>query len=507
MEAEKKFRFVVGPQVTGEAFFGRRKELEELKHLIFQDVGAVSLIGPTRIGKSSLVSRVFEENRDCPGRLGVQFSMANCADAFDFWYTFRELLRPQIVEAGIWNAFFERKYEELDGLDAKKSSWYMKMKLPLRFLLEEIGKAGCRVVLAIDEFDAVERVFGDNAEYFQLLRSVFSEPSWSTSGVIISRRRLQMFEAECPYISTFHGVFSELPLCAFSGEDMEEYYEKLDGCGVRLTEEGKRRLDYYTGRMPYFCSMFGERMAAEAGDACLGPDEVAAVFRGCLPQVDRHYDDLIRRVEEDGQLELLFYLSIDAGLPAAARRHCENMRMMGVLNYEEKDGNGHYYAFSEDFMAYFRLKPLELPAWETMMAGEKRLKKMFARVYPELETTGYREFTGDDGLSVRAAIDHKYPELRLDWKQVERYCETLSAHKDNPSVLDVLTLPKVIGVMLYMWDSRFCHFFLGDSGFKAKLKLISKLRNPMAHAQLEHIGEEELAACMQYCGEIIRMDG
>jgi hypothetical protein len=38
-----------------------------------------------------------------------------------------------------------------------------------------------------------------------------------------------------------------------------------------------------------------------------------------------------------------------------------------------------------------------------------------------------------------------------------------------------------------------------------KLETIKKVRNPMAHAQVEHVTAEELAACMKYCEEIIRM--
>ena len=109
---------------------------------------------------------------------------------------------------------------------------------------------------------------------------------------------------------------------------------------------------------------------------------------------------------------------------------------------------------------------------------------------------------------MKAGIDSAYPEIHLNWSTILTFCADLSAHKPNPSVLDVLTLSQVIRVMENCWDNRFCHYFRdvpGQTGWLPKLRLIKKVRNPMAHAQADFIDETELTACLHYCDDIIRM--
>lgn len=500
--------FIVGPVASGDSFFGRLQQIEELEETIFAGVGSRNLIGPTRIGKTSLVNRVFERNRDYPNRLCVQMNMGSCDDAYDFWTTLASEIEEQIRNVDLWNPEFERYYRDLwDKATPQNERWWTVFKGQVKKIMMEVREQGYRLVLSIDEFDSVEKIFAQMPHYYQLLRSFYSEPAYATSGVLISRRRLHLFEATCPYISTFHGVFPEMALLPFSTGDMEVFYDNLNRYGIILSPDGKERLEYYTGNMPYMCCMFGQQAVAHRKTTeCYGDQEINAVIKRCLPQINRHYDDLIARLEEDNHLQFIFYLSIDSKCPNITRRDIENMAAMGILIPKHKDGSSQYYAFSQDFMAYLRMRPLKLPVWESMTSSEMRIKAIFQQEFPKLAAITYQTLIGDDGASVMSSIDAEYPELHLNWHRVRGYCENLSAHKDCPTVIDVLTLSKVIDVMLNTWDSRFYRYFSGDENWKFKLGEIKKLRNPLAHAQLEYIDEKELAICMKYCDEIIHME-
>ncbi len=502
-------RFVVGPVVTGSSFIGRSKEIHELSQSIFGGVGAINLIGPPRIGKTSLVSEVFLQNRACENRLTVFFSMGDCEDLFDFWYTFWAELRNSMEDSGLWGKIFEQKYKELDQLDGCTPHWFTKAKGAIRRILESIGKKGFRLVLGIDEFDSASRLFENKAEHYQLLRSIFSEPGWSTSGVIISRRRLGMFEAQCPYISTFHGVFREVPLRAFSDEDMEEFYIILSVCNIKLEPDGKRRISYYTGNIPYLCAMFGSWMENHNCNGLpVGKSEIDSIFMACAPQIDTHYKSLIDRLREDDHLEFMFYLSIGAKPPAVAERHYQNMLTMGTLTQD----SGQYYAYTKDFMTYLRLQPLKLPAWETLTAAEKKLRSFIAAEYPGLGKITYHDMKNDLG-KVKADVKSQYPELYAyfeqqggkSWGNFLRDCASLAAHKPNPSVLDVITLSNSIFYIDRFWASNFSKYFNGDTSWMDKLKQIKKLRNPMAHAQIEYVDSAELALCLKYCDELVHL--
>ena len=61
----KTNRFLAGPQVSGDSFFGRRSELDRLGEWMFGAAPCcgLSIVGPHRIGKSSLVAQVLRRLR------------------------------------------------------------------------------------------------------------------------------------------------------------------------------------------------------------------------------------------------------------------------------------------------------------------------------------------------------------------------------------------------------------------------------------------------------------
>ena len=90
----KTNRFQAGPQVSGDSFFGRRNELDRLGEWMFgaSPCYGLSIVGPHRIGKSSLVAQVLRENAGQDNVLVVRMNMAEYPDACSFWYIFVEEL-------------------------------------------------------------------------------------------------------------------------------------------------------------------------------------------------------------------------------------------------------------------------------------------------------------------------------------------------------------------------------------------------------------------------------
>lgn len=502
--------YPVGPQASGGSFWGRFDDIADVG-TIFSSVSSIHLVGPTRFGKSSLVGKVFEKNKDYPHRLCVQISMAECEDAFAFWSTLSYELYEQLHIKELWNADLERYYNKIDSIVSSDSHWFMHFKLSLQSVFNQIRASGFRLVLSIDEFDAVINVFGDNPHYFMLLRSIYSEPKFATSGVIISRRRLQLLEAECQNLSTYHGVFREKTLHAFNDDDMADFYESLELYGIKLSSGGRKKLERYTGRIPYLCCMFAERMVMTLSSnrpdtVSIGDSEINGIFKECLPQVEQYYDDLVKRLEYDNHLEIICYLSLTSRFPSSiSNRDIENLKAMGVIISEDKDGVAKYFAYSKDFMTSFRLRPLKLPVWETMTQSEKRIKALIKREYPELDTVTYDDLIADTGNGIIKDLNTKYSELNLNSGKIKHYCEDLSSHKEHPTILDVLTLSETVSIILSAWEKRFHKYFLGDDSWKIKLEYIKDLRNPVAHAAIDYISPDELSVCMQYCSDILHL--
>lgn len=488
--------FVDGAIVTGDSFIGREAEIHKLESMIFNGRGAVHLVDPTRIGKSSLAQEVCRRYADSSRHLLVKIVMSTLNTDADFWKTFVATLKRQLKKNNLFTEDLQENFARIAQINFKQD-WYELLREELIDILEQIQMTPYRIILIIDEFDYAVRVFEKKSYQYQFLRSIFSDPEFASCGIIISRRRLNLLEESCEYISTFHGIFSEMPLHAFSDADMKDFHEVLELFGIEISPDGKEKLDYYTGRMPHLCSGFARRMVDKKLERPFDGEDIKEIFRECIPQIERHYDDLIKRLREDGYLDFIFYLSIGAKVPR--KRSVENMQQMGVLAFDEKSSR--YYSFSKDFMAYLREKHLDLPTWDLMMSSEKKLKAIFKREYPELDRVTYNDLKSANASQITRRI---YPALNLNWGQITKYCEELSERKENPTALNVITLSKIISVIIEQW-TRFFKYFNGDAEWKNKLNVIKGVRNPMAHANLDYVSEEELAICLRYCEEVIRL--
>ena len=81
--------FVDGPVATGESFFGRRKDIDELKEMICHPDGGlgVAIIGLKSVGKTSFMRQVIEEySREKSKLLLVEIIMDDSTDANALWW-------------------------------------------------------------------------------------------------------------------------------------------------------------------------------------------------------------------------------------------------------------------------------------------------------------------------------------------------------------------------------------------------------------------------------------
>ena len=497
--------FQYGSVVTGESFLGRRSEVDEISSLLFQGCASRSVVGPTRIGKTSIVTEALERNRNYPRHLSIFITMSNYQTAFDFWKALMDRFIAQVKQAGLWDEELEGDFAKYDTrFRPENTFWWAFLQTRLDNLTAAINSAEYRLILVIDEFDYAIALFGQESYYYQMLRSLCSEVGYSTSGILISRRRLTLFEASCKYISTFHGVFPEITVLPFSHEDMEAFYHTLARYGISVSEEGKCCLKDYTGYMPHLCSMFGYEMVRNRETTKeIGPEELYKIHRKYRPQIDRHYEDLKRYLEQDDYMDFAYSLSIGAKCPSIAKREIENMEVMGILIANEEKSEA--CVFSRDFMNYLQTRPLKLPIWESITGSEKKLKSIFKQVYPLLDQITYQQLCSLDKNRLKDEVKEKYGDLKLKWDTITKYCCSISVYKEQPTVLDSLTLPFVINAILDNWDKNFKKYF-GDDSWIGKLKSIRDFRNPVAHAMIDYIEEKERGICLKYCEEIMHLE-
>ena len=499
--------FAVGEIATQDKFIGRSKEAERLSS-IFDSTVSLHLVGATRIGKSSLVNKVFSEHEDISNIFEICLDLSIYENAFQFWFSLCEEIADAIESKRIESPTLEKHKDALLSLTDTDSNWYAKMRRPLTKTLEELKKNGYKVVVALDEFDAVPRVFEGNAAYYQMLRSLFSEGKYGFNGVIVSRRNLEVLEAKTEDVSTFHGVFDTLRLKAFDEVEMEEFMSRLNTAGAAIDEAGKDQFIYFTGGIPYLCCMLANQLLiSREGNTsiAIGSSEVIEAHRACQPVIWRYYNDLISRLEEDNHLEPLVYLAFDEMKTLSYVHNRENMIAMGYLvEQSNPDGTNDYYAYSKGFMVYLRRRPLKAPTWDLLSASEKKLKSIFASEYPLFKDVRPINNQGSISQSDKDAISQEYQELRFNkWSQSETFLRDTASYMEDPVLLDVLAVTWVIDEIIWFWDRRFAQYFDNDDSWKGKLSEIRRVRNPMAHAHGDCISEDDLAKTNRYMQELL----
>lgn len=501
LPTKKRNVFMVGPEATGDSFLGRKTEVEKLNEDIFLNEGTCHLIGVPRIGKSSLIKRVLSLHANEEDCLILKLTMGESSSAFQFWCSIWEGILSGLNERDISLVPFQPFLDQLQAIKEDDPKWYSQMNGPIKQLCCALGKNDLRLILVIDEFDAVLTVFGQDTCHYQLLRTLASEREHSITCVVVSRRSLSLLEGRASILSTFHGVFPSQRILGFNERDMEEVHSTLATYDIQLTDSAMERITYYTGNIPMLCCVLCKQLVDKYRGQTANADLIDELWRESRETVHTYYEDLISRLQDDGFLDDLSSILFLKGKPVNKATK-ERMEDMGILHFSE--GKDNLYAYSQDFTTYLKFSKLNLPTWDLIIAVEEKLKELMVFEYPELAQDDFRDL--NEGKINKINSDTG---LSLSWKTVSDNCRKLIAHKDEIYLIDGLGFGFVVGRIIYEnnWKSRFSkHFPANDGDWHARLELIRKIRDPYAHGHAKYLSDGDLAQCNRYCTELIKLD-
>lgn len=508
----KTNRFLAGPQVSGDSFFGRRSELDRLGEWMFGAAPCcgLSIVGPHRIGKSSLVAQVLREHAGQENVLVIRMNVGECPDVTAFWYMFVEELEAALRQKGIWDESLEKARTKLECLTNGDKNWYMRMRQPLISILSRTWEHGLRVLWVLDEFDAARWVL-DGRCYFQFIRTLSSElDQRKMTTVLISRSPVAEIEHSADGISSFHGVFPSFTLYGFNDQDMAEFYGALTDYDIFPDGEMKARLEYYCGRIPFLLSMFArelveDRMQQREVDAARVDEIFARRLRG---DIEDFYKTLHNRFQEDRQLEAMLG-ALFGPMTLAEQRNVSVLEQRGYLC---KDGNG-YYAMTRDFTVYLETQQTKVPLFETFIRAERRLKEMIRTEFPAMDELRYQAAQPKrDAIRQWTETLEPYRSAGLsgylDFLEVTYgNCRAMSSWRENPSFLDAMSLGAVVSIINSSWDACFSKYFPKEdnSTWKLRLEEFHQTRNPLMHAYGDCIPDKVLDRVVKNCQYICNL--
>lgn len=295
--------FLIGPQATGKHFIGRESMLQRLQSVI--DFGrshqAISLVGLSRVGKSSLIANAFSE--DIVHRRGGIYVSIVLTEHLNYILFLRAIING--LKDGLEQFFSEQKNDLLLARQFEKAllaqndeNGYLLLCLSIKGILQLLKRKNIGVLLVIDEFDGATHLFEKKKQYFEFIRTIASSAEYAVNTILVSRRNLEIIEECSPENSTFNGVFDRITLTGFDDTDLQKYFCILRDAGIQINSDIAKHLQYYAGRIPYLLSIFGYYLVNSEHHDLL-PNSIDAIYRANKLMFEVYFDRLVKQLVHD----------------------------------------------------------------------------------------------------------------------------------------------------------------------------------------------------------------
>lgn len=321
--------YVAGPPVRLQDFVGRERIIDKiLSGLQSLYPISTSVVGDRRVGKTSLL-RYLSDSRVCTHPEGCVFAFSDV----------RALGRPLDEASFFCSLAREIKRQAGLGDDVQDRETF-------RGLLEDLTHTGKRVVLLLDEFDAVyeEKAVLDLADFTYFLRSLMS--SELATCVVASVKPLNELDP-ARIASPFNNAFSVVRLGLFEPQEAEQLVVRSASSGISLLPYVDLLLDL-SGCHPYLlqlvCQIAFDKAVAGQTPSEAELNEIEIEFFARARETFKHVLN-----QSDEWREALIALSDNRPLS----RHVHTLRELAEYGYVLHE-RGSYRLFSRTFKAYIR---------------------------------------------------------------------------------------------------------------------------------------------------------
>lgn len=305
-------------------FFGRSKEARRIySRLDAPRPQSISVVGERRIGKSSLLNHIYQaRNR--------RAHMQNYENAIFVYLDFQresDYDIPKFIDF-LFNMF---SYESKTGRDYTVRE---KTLDGLKQVVQELQEEGKRIIILLDEFEAITNNDRFEEHFFAYLRSLAN--SYRVAFVTSSYKDLQeMCHNQDISDSPFFNIFSNLQLKPFTRDEaMSLVVEPSEREGVPLEEYAERILEM-AGTFPMFlqmaCSSVFENLTDHGGNP--NWKDIDEVFLAEAEQHYRHIWDHMDTVARDNLARIAAGKAINRKFQYVT----EDLERRGYL-VETKDG-------------------------------------------------------------------------------------------------------------------------------------------------------------------------
>lgn len=323
----KQYRFIVGPPVSGDNFFGREQELKRLERNVFDGINTL-VLGERRFGKSSLIHHY---SRIASGKNHNKFP-------------------AMYIDSNVTNSvedlseMIKRKVEHSLGVSQSRTGLGLNQ---IYDTLVSLAQNVERVALFIDDMDHLLSRDKEENNYKAagFLRALSQTGHYVTCAT--SYRDIALLASE--YSSPLYNLFIVLPLGAWPKNEALYFLQSVSNCyGDELSEEECNFIMELAGRIPFHLQLFGSLLFQEgsfvgsSGESRLGYLALAA--DEFSDQMARHWGMTLSYLNDNEKNTLL---AIASGEEQSDSTSWRQLALRGLIDKKSNDVLGMGAFFKE----------------------------------------------------------------------------------------------------------------------------------------------------------------
>lgn len=497
--------FQIGQVVEGSSFIGRKEKIKKFRSAVKSKKTRIarSVVGITRIGKTSFVNQVISNLPDYI--IPISINLKEEESYFSFWQTICRKIYKALQEKNYENEFYEEEIQKIVEVE-KIPDWGI-FKECIKTIFEEISDSVYKILVVIDEFDdardkfkTIEN-FGTNTNHFELLRTLLSGAKYKCfSSIIISRCQLHTIEGTTFEHSTFHGVLNPEYFKGLDDLDMEEYWAIFNKKKVLITNDQKKQIQYYTGDSPYLLSIMGHEILETA--RIKEKIDIEQIFIERCKLIQDYYRDCIKHLRKDNDLKRVIPFVLGPKIGVEESDKIELIENLGYL-HEDKD-NESFYVISKYFNSFMVSNYIEEVGniWPELISTEKQIKKIIRKEQKNLKKNF--GFSDSDILELQKKILLTSGDKEKDICRYESFIKENKKYHKKSDFFDVMSFGSCIKIVNKAWDQIFMNYFSKTSyiDWKMKFEKCVRARNPIAHGHEEYLSDTEINEVNIYCKQI-----
>jgi hypothetical protein len=491
-----------GKVVTKERFIGRKAEISRLQQRVLSSHSGAcaAIVGEARIGKTSLMHHVFHRDaelvKECNG-LVVSFNIGSTTvtTTSEFFTNIvravqRELRRVSKSDCEDLNIFAEELY---DCIKSNSSDW----SIVLLEYFQELGLKNYRVILLLDEFDSISRVFGENENAFQLLRQLGYEHRYATAIVTTSRITIGQIEVQS-LISTLSGIFTDIHLGLFNEGEFKQLISPQDS--DNFTERERQKIRSFAGLHPYYAQIVGFHIwdyKTSNSKKSLVDHEIDMAIDNCRDEMYEQFDNCKNRMGAE-RFKTLLTVTLGPSAILFSQFNLNRLIQQGHIIETKNGSQTQYKAFSQAYEEYLQFQQREIDLWPLWSETEKKLRHLIGDRYAKLAKTKQ--------LPLLKFLEQAHPDLydkyrkyENDQKREQRYFSATT------SPFDYMAPNEIFEFLEANW-SIFQDIFGGEDrriSWSNNFETLRTVRNPYAHSREYAVSEVKRREAENICYEIL----